>query len=180
MNSIKPQHLWSLLLLILLVEPFYRQYLFDASIPIIISLQASATPEWIQFFQTVSFIGAGGIPIAVILGGYIFWPRSYAFYYLTYFAEIFIVMNIGKMAYHSPRPYMVNDEVQVFGCATEFGHPSGHAIISMTLCIGLLIDYFTSPNTDGIIKKALISIVAIGTPLLVGFSRLYNGDHTMD
>ena len=84
------------------------------------------------------------------------------------------------MAYHSPRPYMVNDSVQVFGCSTEFGHPSGHSINSMTFCIGLLIDYLTSTNTDGIIKKTLISIVAIGTPLLVGFSRLYNGDHTMD
>lgn len=88
------------------------------------------------------------------------------------------VMCLGKLAYHSPRPYMVSDEVQVFGCATEFGHPSGHSINSMTFCIALLLDFLASYPGSPYTLTACAA--AIGTPLLVGFSRLYNGDHSMD
>jgi uncharacterized membrane protein len=48
----------------------------------------------------------------------------------------------------------------------------------MTFCIALLLDFLAtypgSPNT------LTACAVAVGTPLLVGFSRLYNGDHSMD
>lgn len=168
------------LLLLIATEPFYRAPLFNASIPIIISFQSTATPESIQFFKTVSDIGALGLIIGVLVISYLFGARNKAFYFMSYYGEIMLVMCIGKMAYHSPRPYMVSDEVQVFGCSTEFGHPSGHSINSMTFCIGLLLDYMVSNPDDSLIKKAIIFVLAIVTPLLVGFSRLYNGDHSMD
>ena len=81
---------------------------------------------------------------------YLFTERNRAFYYMTFYAEILFIMGIGKMAYHSPRPYMVNDEVKVFGCSTEFGHPSGHSINSMTFCIGLLLDYLTTYPSESL------------------------------
>ena len=76
MNTSKVLPFAVCLLLIILVEPFYRQYLFEASIPIIIMLQASATPELILFFQTVSSIGAMGLIIGVLVISYIWWSRS--------------------------------------------------------------------------------------------------------
>ena len=90
------------------------------------------------------------------------------------------IMGVGKMAYHSPRPYMVSDDVQVFGCSTEYGHPSGHSLNSMAFCIGLLLDRIASHKEDSICLRVLQYIASIGFPLLVGFSRLYNGDHSMD
>lgn len=50
----------------------------------------------------------------------------------------------------------------------------------MTFCIGLLLDYLASYPSEGYSKKLLLTLLAIATPLLVGFSRLYNGDHSMD
>ena len=86
--------------------------------------------------------------MAMILGSYVWLDRSKAFYYLTFFGEIMFVMSIGKMWYHSPRPYMVSDEVEVFGCATEYGHPSGHSLNAMTFSIGLLLDRIASSPKD--------------------------------
>jgi hypothetical protein len=52
-----------------------------------------------------------GLIVAVLILSYLYSERSRAFYYLTNFGAILFVMGIGKMAYHSPRPYMVNDDV---------------------------------------------------------------------
>ena len=52
-----------------------------------------------------------GLIMAVLVISYLFASRSRAFYYLTFYAEILFVMGIAKIAYHTPRPYMVNDDV---------------------------------------------------------------------
>lgn len=143
-------------------------------------LQSTATPDSIAFYKLISDIGATYLSIGVLVLSYLYAERSRAFYYTIHFAVIMFIMSIGKLAYHSPRPYMVSDEVQVFGCSTEFGHPSGHSINSMTFCIGLLLDYLASYPSEPQQNKLIAIAVAIGTPLLVGFSRLFNGDHTMD
>jgi membrane-associated phospholipid phosphatase len=143
------------LILIVATEPFYREVLFNASIPTIITLQSTATPESIHFFKVVSDVGAIGLTFGVIIASYVWLERNKAFYFLTYFGEIMVIMGIGKMAYHSPRPYMVSDDVQVYGCSTEFGHPSGHSINDMTFCIGFLLDRIASNPNDSCCGRIL-------------------------
>lgn len=125
-------------------------------------------------------MGAVGLIFGVIISSYVWLDRNKAFYYLTYYGEILVVMGVGKMAYHSPRPYMVSDEIKVNGCSTEFGHPSGHSLNSMTFCIGLLLDRIASAPEENKCVRIFQYIVAITLPIMVGFSRLYNGDHSMD
>jgi hypothetical protein len=50
----------------------------------------------------------------------------------------------------------------------------------MTLCIALLLDYLATYPTAPAENKLIATIVAFATPILVGYSRLFNGDHTMD
>jgi membrane-associated phospholipid phosphatase len=169
-----------LLVILIATEPFYHQPLFDASIPIIVELQKNATPDQIAFWKLVSDVGASYLTVGVLVLSYLFTERSRAFYYKSVFSMIMFVMCIGKLAYHSPRPYMVSDEVQVFGCSTEFGHPSGHSINSMTFCIALLLDYLATYPDAPQENKLIATAVAFITPLLVGYSRLFNGDHSMD
>jgi hypothetical protein len=45
----------------------------------------------------------------VLVLSYLLAERSRAFYYKVLFSMIMFVMCIGKLAYHSPRPYMVSD-----------------------------------------------------------------------
>jgi membrane-associated phospholipid phosphatase len=168
------------LVALIAVEPYYRQTLFDASIPAIIALQSTATPEMVSFMKLVSDIGSLGLIIGVLVISFLFFERSKAFYYTSLFSQIVLIMGIGKIAYHSPRPYMVSDDVQVFGCSTEFGHPSGHSINSMTFCIAILLDFLASCPSAPSESKLITTVICVGTPLLVGFSRLYNGDHSMD
>ena len=168
------------LAVLIIIEPLYRQPLFDASIPLIISLQSSATKASIAFFKLVSNLGVGGIVGCTLLGSYLFGSRERTFYYITFFSLIMWLMSLVKMLYHSPRPYMVDDDVQVFGCSTEFGHPSGHSLNSMTFSLALLLDFLQSVPEPSGCSKAAAYIGAIVTPLLVGFSRLYNGVHTLD
>jgi hypothetical protein len=78
----------SLIFLVFLIgtEPYYRQPLFDASIPIIKDLQASATPDMIDFMKWVSLIGAMGLIVGVQIISYLFFERSRAFYYTSLYA----------------------------------------------------------------------------------------------
>ncbi len=50
----------------------------------------------------------------------------------------------------------------------------------MIFSIGVLLDRIAEHPEDSIFVRFLSYLTAIGFPLLVGFSRLYNGVHTMD
>jgi hypothetical protein len=51
---------------------------------------------------------------------------------------------------------------------------------SMVFSIGALLDRIANYPGDSTCGRFLQYVGAIGFPLLVGFSRLYNGDHSMD
>ena len=109
---------------------------------------------------------------------YLFYDRPRAFYYTLAVCMNLYMMSIGKMGYHLPRPYMVKDEIQVFGCSKEFGHPSGHTFSSSAILLTIMWDVLSSESDDR--KKFLFKFVTIANILLIGFSRLHNGDHTLD
>jgi hypothetical protein len=99
------------LLLLVATEPFYREVLFNASIPLIVEFQSTATPASIEFFKAVSDMGAFGLTLIVVVGSYVWIERERCFYYMTFFTGMIFVSNLTKMMYHSPRPYMVSDSV---------------------------------------------------------------------
>ena len=77
------------------------------------------------------------------------------------------VNSILKLAFHSPRPYWVSEQVQAFTAETSFGLPSGHAQNAVVVW-GLLAAW---------INKTWAWIVAILLMLMIGLSRLYLGVH---
>ena len=99
------------LILLVATEPFYREFLFNASITMIVDIQSTATPWSIGFFKTVSDLGTNGIIASVILGSYLLMERERSFYYMTFFASMMFFSNFTKIIYHSPRPYMVSDSI---------------------------------------------------------------------
>ncbi len=149
----------------------------------ILTLQASSTPASIEFFKLVSDIGVslGFLAIGIT---YIWASRARALYYVILYVLMVFIMCTFKIGYHDPRPYMTDSDVQVYGCSTEFGNPSGHAMTASSVMITIFLDYFFSDPTVYINTKKWVYYLAlflnISFILLSGFSRLYNGVHTLD
>lgn len=57
-------------------------------------------------------------------------------------------MNLTKMAYHEPRPYFVDVDIQVYGCSAEYGNPSGHSLFAAAFAFFLFLDIFEAPDTN--------------------------------
>ena len=74
-------------------------------------MQSKATHGSIKFFETVSLIGGEVLIFASAAVAWIFFERPRAFYYALAVAFNVFIMSVGKMGYHDPRPYMVDDDV---------------------------------------------------------------------
>ncbi len=77
------------------------------------------------------------------------------------------VNTIFKFAFHSPRPYWVNTEVQALSAETSFGVPSGHAQNALTVW-GVFGSY---------VRKTWVWILVIFVILGISLSRLYLAVH---
>ncbi|MDD1752275.1 MAG: phosphatase PAP2 family protein, partial [Methanotrichaceae archaeon] len=72
-----------------------------------------------------------------------------------------------KIAFHSPRPYWISQEVVPSDSGSSFGMPSGHA--QDAVCVwGLIASY---------IQRPWAWATALGIILLIGISRIYLGVH---
>ena len=77
------------------------------------------------------------------------------------------VNTIFKFAFHSPRPYWVNTEVQALAAETSFGAPSGHAQNALTLW-GVWGTYT---------RKTWVWLVVVFVVLGISLSRTYLAVH---
>ena len=77
------------------------------------------------------------------------------------------VNTIFKFAFHSPRPYWVNTEVQALAAETSFGAPSGHAQNALTLW-GVWGAYA---------RKVWVWVVVVFVILGISLSRTYLAVH---
>ncbi|MBC8497233.1 MAG: phosphatase PAP2 family protein, partial [Chloroflexi bacterium] len=85
---------------------------------------------------------------------------------------IMLVITTGvnavlKIAFHSPRPFWVSNEVQAMSSETSFGIPSGHSQNAVSLW-GIWA---------ASMKRRWAWIVAIVVAFMIGISRLYLGMH---
>jgi sphingosine-1-phosphate phosphatase 1 len=64
-------------------------------------------------------------------------------------------------------------------CYTEFGCPSGHAMLGLVL-IEFIIHYFMGRFQKKIIIKVLLIVAGICLEILVAFSRVYLGMHSIN
>ncbi len=106
----------------------------------------------------------------VILAG-LYWCWDYGIMCRVWLANILgmWLTSVLKIAWHTPRPYWVESEVQGLTRASGFGMPSGHALVSTAVWASLA----------RIVRKLRVSWVCGLIVLSVGFSRLYLGVHTL-
>jgi membrane-associated phospholipid phosphatase len=118
--------------------------------------------------------------IVIILSYFVWGGRARSFFYILILVFITFFISIGKIVLHSPRPYMVSDDIEAYGCSKEYGNPSGHSLGASAMLITILLDYLKTYPNAAEYKKLLLGIGNIIAIVTIGFSRLYNGAHSLN
>lgn len=121
----------------------------------------------------ITVLGQEAIPIVIaIVLMYCFSKRSgYKFLFMMSFGTL--INQALKFIFMIPRPWVIDPEFEIVESAragaTGWSFPSGHTQSAVVAYGGLALE----------IKKKWASIVAVVLILLIGFSRMYLGVHTL-
>jgi len=133
---------WMVLAVIFATEFTYRQPLYDLSIDVILDMQPNRNLAGRIVFEGLSYLGAGALYFLMFLLIFNWGSRAHAFYYIIFICACLFYMNLGKIVYHDPRPYMSNSKILPLGCSNEYGNPSGHALFASGFFFFLFLDIF--------------------------------------
>jgi len=152
------------------ISPFFQWLL--AQLYAIAGIRSSFLTS---FFSVLTYLGheMGFLVIAIILVWCL--NKKYGYRLLIVFMVGTFLSQFLKAAFMIPRPWVLDPNFDAHvvqsakGAATGFSFPSGH---TMTACLslGALAMYF---------KKKWLYVVSAVLILLVGFSRMYLGVHTL-
>ena len=128
--------------MILMIETWYRQPLFDSSLDFIERIQKDASEAVAVTWEIYSNLGVFSLiaipPVALYI---IWWKRMHSFYYVIMITSMLAMMNITKLWYHEARPFWVRDNIEAYGCSTQYGNPSGHSLFSMGAAMSIWLDF---------------------------------------
>jgi len=181
-------HLVSLLalILILMVETYYRDSLYQSSLGFIKDIQAGASDTAATLWSLYSNVGvasAVGVPPLVLF--LVYWRRIEGLYYAISLTAMLFLMNVTKLWYHEARPYWSDSDIRAFDCSTQFGNPSGHSLFSMGAAMIIWLDFndhASKKDDESWMKKLWVRLplllVALVFSFTIGYSRLFLGVHT--
>ena len=87
------------------------------------------------------------------------------------------LMSFLKVAYSQGRPFQLYPNIRGISCSSDFGNPSGHAMIGSNIYL-LLGYYLIISDRKTQAAKASWSILIVLWILLIGFDRIYLGEHS--
>jgi membrane-associated phospholipid phosphatase len=161
---------------------FYKQPLYDYSILLIQDLHLEITPISLSVCQALAIVGDGPIYMMLFLLFCSRGPRADAFLYICLIGLCNSIMALTKNGLHDPRPYFSNDSIKAFDCSHEYGNPSGHSLFVSGAFVFMFLNYFHNSNSKQISIPLYIAAL-VGTLMficLMGFSRVYVGVHSID
>ena len=131
------------------------------------------TPFGDQFFQAVTYLGQELLPVAVICAFYWCINKNLATQIGLTFLSSGVLVQGFKITFRVPRPWVLDPNFKpiesAVSAATGYSFPSGHTQSGTSLFAPLAC------NT----KKMLYRVLFVMAFLLVGFSRMYLGCHTL-
>ena len=171
------------LVLWILVEIAIREYLFDATLPIINYIRSNlATKHSDLLFRIISELGDKPFVAVLIILAYMMMdvPKGFCQALLSFTS--LVTITILKTMIHEARPFMTHT-VSPAICPLEYGNPSGHSMISssvfFTFC-ELGCRHMGWIGSNEILKRRIFQfLTAIGV-LVVSFSRIWLGVHTLN
>ncbi len=159
------------------MSPFAEQLIhspfFDFLMNLLRSIAALRTPVGNVLMQAVTVIGEE--TVFIILGMLLVWclDKKWGYRFLAMFMVGNLFNQILKAIFLIPRPWVIDPDFQIVESAraeaTGYSFPSGHTQ-NAVLTIGGLAVWF---------KKRWGYVAAVVIALLVGFSRMYLGVHTL-
>ena len=112
------------------------------------------------------------------------YDRGRAFYYCAFLSVCGYAVNITKMAYSEPRPYMLAPPpaINVYGCSAEYGNPSGHALWAAAFHFFVFLDFNYATNGPQRSKAFyfITLFLAAAFMFIIGFARFYEGVHSIN
>lgn len=164
------------LVLILSLEPWLRDALYEASHKIISDIQSPTVnvKSW-YFFSNAGVLACLVVPL--IHSGIITRNRAQFLYYVQMVSTEYFIMMVGKLWYSSPRPFWTGPEVKAWGCSPDFGNPSGHSLFSMSLCLTFYLSLYSQLSR---IQKVIGGFLSVSISLAIAFSRILLGVHSLN
>ncbi len=97
-----------ILVALCLLDLAYEPTLFAYSIGAIKNIQRGLTESGKIIFEGLSLLGQGPIYVGLFAVLFNITSRAVSYYYLFFNMMGMFIMNTLKIAYHDPRPYMVD------------------------------------------------------------------------
>jgi membrane-associated phospholipid phosphatase len=166
-------------IIIILLELFYRKFLFEQFIPFQEYIQKERKIKiLLNLCKILSIFGAEISTLFIFGIIFIFMPLNYSFLILQAIVYSSYITNTLKMIYQSDRPNWHSDYL-TFSCNYGYGNPSGHSLTSISLYLSLshvLIKYF---KIKGTFKKILFIFFTL-FPILIAISRFILAAHSLN
>lgn len=162
------------------MEFYYRQKLFDYSLTFIKEIQEKSSSELLSFFKFITEFGTQGVLIPLIVIAYIFLPLNKAYLFLNIVIYSVVIDCIMKICYGNPRPFWIDPSLKN-ACDGGFGNPSGHAFSSSASYFA--INHFVIQNKffeKNIFLKILSTIFFVALIIAILLSRLFLGVHSVN
>ena len=98
-----------------------------------------------------------------------------------------IIISYFKLAFHDPRPYMIQPDITPEKCSVGFGNPSGHSHASSEFAVVLFLDVFHGAQIGGSVERffskityAVCLALAIFWAVTIPYTRFVMGVHSLD
>jgi membrane-associated phospholipid phosphatase len=163
-------------ILVIGIEPLYRNKLFDYSVEWEKNWQKDSNNSYLGFFKVITEFGSQGVFLPLIVVFFLWFPINKAYTFLTVCILSVYIDNVFKMIYGNPRPFWVDPTISL-ACDGGFGNPSGHSFSSSAvyLTVWHMITQFKILRRTLIKIGLLILFLALAAAIVL--SRLYLGVH---
>ena len=167
--------------LVIFVEFFYREPLFNYSLDFEEKWQKNSPDGLIDFFKIITKYGGEylmAFPVFVVIA---FFSIVKAVIYITGFVFCLSFHCLLKMWYGNPRPFWENPNLYKNICDAGFGNPSGHSMITTYLYLALFIILKDTKYVDERFHiQSILLIVSLIWTIAVILSRLILGMHSVN
>lgn len=169
------------MIVIFIIENFYREYLKEQTENLIISFQKNQNND--AFYATAQvFSELGSVPYAIIVLIFYNWCNIYKTF--TLLSSLFLSsLFVGtlKMIYRGARPYFDNPDIYPHDNEAGWGNPSGHSLYAVAFYLTMWKTAFQNSKLNKMfVCKYLALLFLVMLILLIGAARVVLAAHSIN